>query len=488
MSRLPRDIAVDLDGTLIMTDSLDEGLAKALLRVPHKAWMFPLYLMKGRAALKEKAKHWSAEGIAHMPVRHDLVEWLKAQRAGGRKVHLVTAADRAVADAAAYHIGIFDSVIATENGVNLKGSHKRDRLESEFPEGFAYAGDSRADIPVFKAAESIVLAGASPSVAEAARKLGKPVEAEFCDRPGGGKSAFSLWRKALRMHQWSKNLILFIPLMLGGGLSDAGAVLAAVLGFLLMGVVASATYIINDLSDLSSDRQHETKRERPFASGALSVRSGLLMAGFLLACGFPGAIWLSPAFAGLLGVYTVTTLGYSYSFKRVPMLDVTVLAFLYFMRLAVGATLAAAPLSPWLAAFALFFFYSLSLAKRHTEIVKKARSGSDVIGRGYQASDAVLTLPIGVAAAACSILIMVLFLVFDASTRPEVYAAPHFLWPAPAIIALWVQRVWLLSARGELEDDPVSFAVKDKMSLGLGALLFAFTLLAVFGLPPLALP
>jgi 4-hydroxybenzoate polyprenyltransferase/phosphoserine phosphatase len=477
---LPNDIAVDLDGTLLRTDSLDEGLVKALFRVPMKAWKFPFLLMKGRAALKEKARPYSMEGVETMPVREDLIDWLKLQKQGGRKLHLVTAADREVADAAAARFGFFDSVIATENGHNLKGAKKKARLEGQFPEGFAYAGDSYADLAVFKAAGSIVLAGASSGVASAARKLGKPVEAEFSTAPGE-QGPFALWRKALRLHQWSKNLILFIPLVLGHALTQPDAVTACLLGFVLMGLVASSTYIINDISDLTSDRQHETKKNRPFASGALSVRAGLAMAGVLMLAGFAGAVAVSPMFAGLLGIYTITTLSYSYKLKRVPMVDVTVLAFLYFMRLAVGAQLAGVPLSPWLSAFALFFFYSLSLAKRHTEIVKKAETMTGIIpGRGYHTRDTALTLPIGVAAVACSILIIVLFLVFEAFVTPDAYAHPEFLWPAPAIIALWVQRVWLLSARGELEDDPVSFAVKDKLSLALGALLLAFTMMAVF--------
>jgi 4-hydroxybenzoate polyprenyltransferase len=203
------------------------------------------------------------------------------------------------------------------------------------------------------------------------------------------------------------------------------------------------------------------------------VRSGLIAAPILIGGGLAGAFALNPMFAALLVLYTATTLSYSFALKRVPMLDVSVLAFLYGLRLAGGAILAGVVLSQWLTAFALFFFFSLSLAKRHTEVAKKAQVMSGPIpGRGYHTSDAQLTLPMGVATTACSILIIVLFLVFEAFASGQ-YSRPDFLWPAPALIALWTQRIWLLAARGELDDDPVSFAVRDKLSIVLGALLLA---------------
>jgi 4-hydroxybenzoate polyprenyltransferase len=468
-SALPIDIAVDLDGTLLVGDTLDEGFAKMLFVRPLGAARAIASLIRGRSALKDRVSSYSAASVDHAPARQDFLDWLHAQRDAGRKLHLVTAADHRVAAAVAARFGLFDSVIATRDGVNLKGRRKKDKLVEAFPDGFAYAGDSRADLHVFRAAQSIVLAGASSSVTAAAYKLGKTVEAEF---PALETSPFKTWLKALRIHQWAKNFLIFIPLLLGHAFTHVEAVKATLLGFLLMGLVASGTYILNDISDLASDRAHETKRRRAFASGALSVRAGLVAAPALIVGGLSAALFVSPPFAALLALYTVTTVSYSFWLKRVPMLDVSVLAFLYGLRLGAGAILAQVPLSQWLVAFALFFFFSLSLAKRHTEVAKKAQVMTGPIpGRGYHTSDAQLTLPMGVATTACSILIIVLFLVFEAFASGG-YSRPNFLWPAPAIIALWTQRIWLLAARGELDDDPVSFAVRDKLSLALGALLF----------------
>jgi 4-hydroxybenzoate polyprenyltransferase/phosphoserine phosphatase len=460
----------------LIGDTLDEGFVRALLRRPSTALKAALALFKGRGEMKARLREESVHCVAAMPAREDLTLWLLEERAKGRRIHLVTAADQAVADAAAARFGFEDSAHGSRDGVNLKGPAKAERLKAMFPHGFAYVGDSRADLPVFAAARSIVLAGASPGVARAARAQGATVEAEFARKP---YRAWRAWAKALRLHQWSKNFLIFIPLILGHALGRPEAVSACVLGFLAMGLTASGTYILNDLSDLAADRQHDTKRRRPFASGALSVRSGLVAAPLLIAAGLAGGFLLSPAMGGLLVLYTAITLAYSFRLKRVPMLDVYVLALLYGLRLVIGVVLAQVPLRVWLSVFALFFFFSLSLAKRCSELVKMAQRGGGAIeGRGYQARDATLTLAVGAASTMCSILIVVLFLVFEAFASGG-YRHPVWLWPTPALIALWTQRVWLLASRGDLDDDPVSFAVRDRISLLLGAALFACAALSL---------
>lgn len=474
---VPRDIAVDLDGSLLLGDSLHEGFARSLLNKPLAALRAVGALFRGRTSMKAALREYSVECVAHMPVRHELCEWLRGEQAAGRRVHLVTAADQAVAEAAARRFDFLHAEpFGTRDGRNLKGPNKSSRLQEAFPEGFTYVGDSRADLAVFAAADSIVLAGASSGVAEAARRLGKPVEAEFATAPGGTTKT---WLRAMRLHQWSKNLLLFVPLLLGHALGDPDAVFACVAGFAALGLTASGTYIVNDLSDLAADRAHPTKRNRPFASGALSVKAGLVAAPLLIAGGLLATLFLSPVAAMLLAAYTITTLAYSFRLKRVPVLDVYVLAALYALRLAMGTALAQVRPSVWLLVFALFFFYSLSLAKRHAELVKAAeRFSGPIPGRGYRTDDTGLTLSMGAASAMCSILIIVLFLVFEAGASGG-YSRPQFLWPAPAIIALWTQRIWLLASRGELADDPVSFAVRDRQSLAMGAVLVVCAAMAL---------
>ena len=471
---------MDLDGTLVMTDTLHEGFVRALFTRPMDAFKALLSIRRGPAEVKTRLADYSAEGAASFPQRGEFVEWLRGQAKGGRRLHLVTAAHETVAQAVAARFAIFDSVIATKGGDNLKGRAKRDRLVERFPEGFSYAGDARADLPVFEAADSIVLAGHSAALGRQARGKGHTVEAEFPNAPRGARA----WLKAIRVHQWAKNLLMFIPLLLSGLFVSIEPAVNVAIGFLLMGVAASGTYIVNDLSDLAADRAHATKKNRPFASGALSVRAGMAAATLMVGAGVVGGFILAPAFGALLVGYTLVTLSYSLWFKRVAILDVALLAGLYALRLGMGAVLASAVFSEWLMVFALFFFLSLSLAKRHVEIVKAAAvSTGPIKGRGYNTGDAVLTLPLGLAAAMTSLLVMVLFLVF-AAMIPGAYANPKFLWGAPLLVFLWLSRVWLLASRGELEDDPVSFAVKDRVSLFLGALLGVFTLLAVLDLTP----
>ncbi len=291
-------------------------------------------------------------------------------------------------------------------------------------------------------------------------------------------AAMRIWLKALRAHQWSKNLLVFAPLALGGAAAlHLPAILDVVGLFVCMSALASGTYLVNDLGDLKSDRRHRSKKNRPLASGAISVRAGAVAALTLIALGLVGATLISrPAAAGL-AAYLVLTLAYSIRLKRSPILDVTVLGVLYSLRLLIGAAAAQTTASVWLLTFALFFFVSLSLAKRHSEIVAaKAAAQTILPGRGYLVEDGPVTLSLGISAAVASVLIVVLYLT-DEAFPSGVYAHPQFLWAVPLLLHLWVSRIWLLAHRGQMDDDPVAFAVRDKTSLLVAALL-ALALLA----------
>jgi 4-hydroxybenzoate polyprenyltransferase/phosphoserine phosphatase len=469
-----KDLAVDLDGTLLRSDSLHEGLVRAFFRKPLDALAAVVSLFRGRAKFKARLAEHSSAAVGHSPENPEFLAWLREEAARGRRLHLVSAADQEVVSAVAARFQIFDQAIGTVGGRNLKGPAKRDRLVAEFPDGFSYAGDSHADLHVFAAAQTIVLAGAAPGLARKARALGRPVEAEF---PRPRRSART-WGKAMRLHQWSKNLLMFVPLLLSGTLFSVDAVGRTVAGFLLMGLAASGSYILNDLADLESDRRHWSKSARPFASGAISPLAGLAAAMALIGGGLIGAWLLSPAFSAVLAGYLAITLSYSFYLKRVALLDVALLATLYGMRLAMGAVLAGVVLSQWLMVFAFFFFLSLSMAKRYVEILRAAEVHTGLIpGRGYDVRDAGLILAFGLSAAMTSLLVLILFLVFEAFI--QTYAHPDWLWAAPALIFLWLCRIWLLASRSQLEDDPVSFAVKDGVSLALGALLGFCVLMAI---------
>jgi 4-hydroxybenzoate polyprenyltransferase len=467
-------LVVDLDGTLLRTDTLLESFASNLFSRPLDTAAALLSLPKGREAFKARLVEIAPLDCTALPAREPLVAHLEAEKAGGRSLHLVTAAHQSIADSVAERFGLFDSVHGSRDGVNLKGKHKLERLQGLFPQGFAYAGDSGADLHVWQGADSIVLAGASASVAGRARRLGKPVEMEFDHQ----KPSLRTWRKGLRLHQWAKNVLIFVPLALSPNLDSPHAIARCAAGFLLIGIAASATYLLNDLADLNSDRRHATKRRRPLASGELPLSQALVAAPFMLIAALVGALLLSPPFALALVFYIAITLSYSFKLKRIALLDVVVLAALYTIRLVMGTVLSQSNFSPWLLTFSGFFFFAMSLAKRHVEVsTASGPANVNIRGRGYRPADAPLTLALGVASSVASILVVVQYMMAEAFPS-NVYRAPAALWAAPVLLTVWVCRIWLLAHRGELDDDPVAFAVKDRISIGLGVILAAMFALA----------
>jgi 4-hydroxybenzoate polyprenyltransferase len=466
-------LILDMDGTLLLTDTLVEAMTERLFSAPLQMLALTASLSKGRAHLKARLAEASQADYDAIPARQDLVDYAKAEQAAGREIWLVTAADQAIAEKVAARFDFFTGAVGSNGSNNLKGSAKQAFLRERFAGGYVYAGDSSADLEVWRDSDAIVLAGASASVARRARTLDRPVEAVFDNSPGGAKA----WRKALRLHQWAKNLLVFAPLLLSGLYVQPDALIAAVSVFFGLGLAASGTYILNDLADLSADRRHRSKHTRPFAAGVLAPHHGLLAAPLLILAGL--AVTLAGggvnAVVALL-TYLVVTLAYSFGLKRKALVDVFLLAALFTLRLLIGAAALGAVTSPWLFSFSMFFFFSLSLAKRHVEIIAGV-PGEMIRGRGYAHEDAPLSLALGVSSAMASIVILCLYIIEDAFPA-GLYQAQDWLLVAPALIGGWTMRIWLLAHRGRLDDDPVSFAVKDKVSLAMGAGLFAAFVLA----------
>ncbi|RAI43020.1 hypothetical protein CH341_16450 [Rhodoplanes roseus] len=456
-------LVVDLDGTLLLGDSLVENFSVVLFRKPIDA-LGALLAIRDRAAFKRRLAGHALLELADMPWREDLVALLRTERARGRAVHLVTAADQAVADGVAEALGLFDSATGSDGVRNLKGEAKLAHLRARFPDGFLYAGDSPADLPLFAAAKGAVLCDVAKSVAGAVATSGTPVLATLA-RPRAGTR---VWLKALRVHQWSKNVLLFVPLFVGHVFTDPAKVAAAIAGFLVLSLMVSGTYLLNDIADLGADRRHPTKRRRAFASGALSLTVGLTVAPLMIVCAIAAGALLSPAFALMLLIYLGLTTAYSLVLKREPLTDVFVIGCLFTLRVAMGAAVVGLGQSPWLLSFALAFFVSLALAKRHAEVMRAARNDLVAIaGRGYRGDDWPLTLVFGVGAGLFSLIIMLLYLANDAAPS-GFYRHAEWLYAVPVLMALWLQRIWLLAQRTELDDDPVVFALRDPRSLLLG--------------------
>lgn len=396
----------------------------------------------------------------------ELVAWLRRQRRNGRDVHLVTGADQSIADEAVRRLEFIDTARGSRGTVNLVGRNKQEYLRAAFPGGYVYAGNDADDLKVWKDADGIVLTGASRRVEREARALGKPIEASFPNAPAG----IPLWCVAFRLHQCVKNLLVFAPLFLSGEYRDPAAIAVAVAAFVALTLVASGSYIFNDLADLSADRAHRSKRLRPFASGQLGIRAGLAAACAAIGAGLALAAWVAGQLALVFGAYLCITAAYSGALKRLPLVDTLILAVLFTIRIAMGSIAIGVDISYWLTTFSMFFFLSLSLAKRHVEILEQ--DGAPF--RGYRAADAPLTLGAGLSGGMAAVVVLCLYLVEEAF-RSGLYATPEILWIAPFTIAVWLLRIWLRAQRGELDDDPVSFAVRDRVSLCLGAaILVAF--------------
>ncbi len=450
-------LVVDLDGTLTPTDSLIESVVKLVKQSPSNLVRLALLLPKGKAAFKRFVAANSTFSPETLPYCEPLLDYLRSEREGGRRLILATASHKTIAEGVAAHFGIFDEVIATDS-TNLKGKNKLDAIRKAVSEDFVYAGDSAADLPIWESAKAAVLVGTSDSTSEAVRRA-CPIEAEFPRNP----VQLRTWAKALRIHQWLKNLLIFVPVLTAFSFLDAAKLVDAAVAFLAFSLAASATYIVNDLWDLDSDRNHPRKRLRPLASAEVSIVSALVVSASCLAAGFAMAWTLSTQFLLMLGLYLFVTSSYSWILKQYVLIDVIVLSLLYTLRIIAGSVAIGVTTSTSLLAFSIFLFLSLALVKRCSELVSLERYGGVATsGRDYRVSDLVVLWPLGVGTAISAVVVFGLFI-----SSPETaarYATPLALWLVALGLVYWLSRLWIKTARGEMHDDPVVYAIKDKGS------------------------
>jgi 4-hydroxybenzoate polyprenyltransferase/phosphoserine phosphatase len=465
-------LIVDLDGTLIHTDMLHESALRVSRDHPFAALQIPMWLLQGKAALKRNLADRNDFDASLLPYNEPLLAWLREQRAD-RHLVLCTASDRAIANAVAGHLGMFDEVLASDGDVNLAGHRKAEALAAQYGHGgFDYVGNSSADLKVWERARKAIVVNASAGLTKKAAAL-CAVEREFPPPRRGVKA----WRRVLRMHQWMKNLLLFVPLVAAHELARADAWITLVLAFVSFSLCASTVYIANDLLDLESDRAHPRKRLRPFASGTVPVWQGGLLAPLLLGISMLLGALVGPPFLRWLLFYFVLTCVYSMGLKRVILLDCITLAMLYTLRITAGAAALAMPLSFWLLAFSVFLFLSLAFVKRYAELQTQALAGKlKVHGRGYYTSDEPLVLNLGVTAGYASAVVLSLYL--NSEKVLELYRWPEALWGAVPVLLFWISWIWMQAHRGHMHDDPLVFAVKDRASQ-LACLAFGVTL--VFG-------
>ena len=452
-------LCIDLDGTLIRSDLLVEGLFALLAKNPLDALRTPFWLFKGKDRLKLEVSRRADIDVASLPYNQRLIDYLQKQRAAGRRLVLATASPARYASQVAEHLGLFDDVVATEDGINLSGVRKAQALVERFGEGgFDYAGNGRPDLAVWERSRRALLVDAEPGVARAARDL-VTVEAVI----ENGRPGIRDYLKAMRIHQWAKNILVFMPLLGAHRMGEMQLFSQAAIAFLAFGLCASSVYLLNDLLDLPADRAHPNKRKRPFAAGTVPLLHGVVLVPVLLLSAFGLALFLPPLFILVLGLYYLGTISYSLWLKRVVLVDVLLLAGLYTMRVLAGAAAVAIAPSFWLLAFSVFLFLSLALAKRHAELKVLLLHGSGKSrGRGYQASDLEALLSLGTAAGYMSVLVLALYI--NSEEIRELYQRPEVIWLLCPLLLYWISRVWLGAHRGKLHDDPVVFALKDRVS------------------------
>lgn len=447
-------LVVDLDGTLIAADLLWESFFLLLRKNPLYLFLVPFWLMSGVARLKSEIASRTDIDPVNLPYRTPVLEMLRREKKAGRRLVLATGSPQKFAKAIADHLGLFNMVLGTHGGTNLTSGRKRAALVEHFGDGgFDYAGNSRADLKVFDAAgEAIVVAPDRHAARWHRDNGGRLLEA---DRPGP-KTVL----KMLRVHQWLKNGLVAVPMVLAHSYDLPSALLACVAAFFSFSMAASAIYILNDFFDLGLDRSHPVKKNRPFASGALSVPFGIGAMIFLLGSSFAIAALLPPLFLLVLIGYLIATTAYSLGLKRMLLGDVLTLAGLYTTRILAGAAATAIPVSFWLLAFSGFFFLSLALVKRYVELDSLAvENGIRIAGRGYRGEDREIVAQSGVAAAFSSALVLALYIQGD-SVR-DLYAQPWLIWPLVPIVLYINIRIWVLARRGEMNDDPVVFIIRD---------------------------
>jgi 4-hydroxybenzoate polyprenyltransferase len=453
-------LCVDLDGTLIATDTLLESTLAAVKLKPLILFLIPFWVLKGKVYFKNKIAGIALPNPETLPYREDVLEYLKQEKAKGREIVLATATVKEIADSVAEKLGIFDKVLGSGTDFNLRDKQKLQALKDLYGEkGFIYAGDSKADIDVWKGSAAAILVNANGNIAKKAEES-TPIYKSFQYKTSFLKSLI----KEIRVYQWIKNILIFLPLLLAHNLGNADIFVKLVIAFFSFSFVASFVYIINDLLDLEADRLHPRKKNRPLASGAMHIKHALLIAPALLLISILlSVIYLPLEYNITLLAYFVLTTAYSFYLKRIYLLDIMLLSGLYTIRLVAGSAAVAVFISPWLLALSIFLFFSLATIKRYTELkVMIEQNKTKTKGRGYFVDDLSLLLSFGPSSGLISVLIFILYI--NSNEVIKLYDKPQMLLPIAGIMMFWILRLWFMAHRGKMTDDPIVYTAKDPVS------------------------
>lgn len=450
-------LCVDLDGTLVRTNTLFEAALSAIKKNPLVIFDIAAAGLRSKAAVKHTIGIYSVMDPKTLPYNAEFLAWLKNQHTQGRTLILATASDKTIADAVAQHLGMFQEVIASTPKRPVSAVHKYNVLTDRFgTKNFSYAGNSNADITVWQCAASAIIVDATEDISRKVRSM-VPVEAEFSFE---NTLTTHIILKTIRLHQWVKNLLLFTAPIAAHKIADIQVLLDTTIGFVAFSCIASSIYIFNDLFDLPSDRAHATKRFRPIAAGTISLFHAAMLGTSMALVGIIiASLFLPAAFLGILALYIVVTSAYSLRLKKIPYIDIAVLAGLYILRIVAGSAATGIPTSTWLFLFAACLFVSLAVAKRVTELSQLKGGDAAAIGRGYTKRDKELLTALGLTSALFACIVLGLY-----ATSPGVallYSHASLLFFMIPIFGIWIIRMWKHAITGSLHEDPVLFAIKD---------------------------
>jgi 4-hydroxybenzoate polyprenyltransferase len=462
-------ICVDLDGTLTFADTFFETLILFIKKNPIKILKVFIWLFIGKAYLKKKLAESVHLDPKLLPYNFQLIEWLRLRRNSGHKIILCTGSDFLIANSISNYLGFFDLVIASDGYVNLTGKNKANLLSTHFGDsGFIYVGNSYSDLYVWNVADKIGTVNFS-SILNKYIFNKKEVVFEF----NTSSNQLINWAKELRIYQWLKNLLLFAPFFAAHRFYDLDTLVFLFIAFLAFCLNASAIYIINDLFDLESDRRHPHKHKRPIASGSISIYNGFFVSFILLAASFLLALSISFSFLFFLLIYFFITNLYTLKLKQLILIDCFVLALLYTLRILIGNIIINLQFSFWLLSFSIFLFLSLAFVKRYNELLSLSKtSGFYVHGRGYQVDDLSMIRTFGICSGFVAVLVFSLYL--NSADVLRLYTHPEWLWGSVVVLLFWINWVWLSCHRDKIQDDPIIFAVKDRVSLLCGVMFLSF--------------
>jgi 4-hydroxybenzoate polyprenyltransferase len=467
-------LVVDLDGTLLRTDLLQESALRLIKQRPWLVLLIPFWLLKGRAYLKRRIFQLVRLDVSLLPLHQELLAWLKNEKMRGRHLTLATASDYDQARSLVEPLRLFDKIMGSDGRHNLKGRQKLQAIVKECGEKFDYVGNSSSDLYIWRDCRQAILVNASRWLERSTRRTAHVTQ--VFPRPLAGlRTAL----RAMRCDQWVKNLLVFVPVITSHTIFNGTIATSAALAFFSFSFCASATYILNDLLDLEEDRRHVSKKQRPFASGRMSIGAGIVLALACLLASTVIATVVSHAFVTALAIYVVLTSLYSLFLKRLLVVDVLTLALLYTLRVVAGSLATGIVLSLWLLSFAFFLFLSLAFAKRAGDLIQHRHDDQKALpGRGYVTTDLDAVCIAGMCSGFLSSLVLALYI--NSDSVQLLYRRPALLWGLQPILLYYVTRLWMMCRRGELTDDPLLYTLSAASTYGAAFLAIVVLLAATF--------